>query len=160
EAAAPYLWVAYLVAPIPEWGLFAGRPLGFGAAAALAAVCWLWFARGSLGWGRAIAFALAAKVVIGPLALAPRGFEARYYAHPDFSGALERSTEGWGAGLTRVDRTLAFGGDQRGDLPLAFFNETGRFNFYRGSEPARDALPFSVSWQGLWRVTEAGDARI
>ncbi len=151
--SAPFLWLAYLVTPVDGWGLFSGRPLGLGAAAALAAVCWLWFVRRSLPFPRTIAIALAAKVLVGPLALVPRGFDARYYANPDFAGAPERSTEPWGASITRVDKSLAFGDDQDVDLPLSFFNDTRRFNFYRETEPAREALPFSVAWQGLWRVT-------
>jgi hypothetical protein len=154
------LWIAYIVTPVAGWGLFGGRPLGPLSTVALAAVCWVAFARlEGRHYARAGTAALLLKIALGTTTLVPRGFEARYYANAAFSGAVESSTESPGAGITRIDHRLRFGGDRAPDVPLAFLNEL-RFNYYKDTDPDRAALPFSVAWQGLWRVTGAGPQRL
>ena len=152
RAAATAAWVLYLVVPVEGWGLFPGRPLGLLPTTALAIVCWLAFARGSTArWG-VVAIALALKISVGTLGLVPRGFSARYYANANFAGPPEPSTEPADASFSRTDHRLRFGIDDEPDVPLAFFNDQDRFNFYRENEPDRGTLPFSVTWQGWWRV--------
>jgi hypothetical protein len=175
--AAIGLWIAYVVSPVPGWGLFDGRPLGVLSTVALAAVCWLAFAgsgspepfaprlsprsakasagRGSIELPYVVAVALLLKIALGTLGLVPRGFEARYYANAAFSSPVESGTESPAAGITRIDHRLRFGGPRAPDVPLAFVNEL-RFNYYKDTDPDRTALPFSVAWQGMWHVTTPG----
>jgi hypothetical protein len=149
------VWAAYVVLPAEGWGLFPGRPLGLLATATLAVLCWLAFARRSaLPW-LAIAAALALKVSLGLTAIVPRGFSARYYANANFAGPAERGTEPADSSFTRTDHRLRFGVEGEADVPLAFFNDETRFNFYREGDPDRRTLPFSVAWQGYWRVTSS-----
>ena len=161
RAASLSIWVAYLVLPAEEWGLFPGRPLGLLSTTALALVCWSAFARGSalLPW-RIVAVALALKLGVGTTVLIPRGFAARYYANSNFAGPAERSTEPADTSVTRTDRRLRFGFDDGPDVPVAFFNDEVRFNFYRDGEPDRRGLPFSVTWQGFWRVASETPAAL
>ena len=147
------VWVAYIVVPVEGWGLLPGRPLGFLATTALAIVCWAAFVRRPpLPWS-GVAIALVLKVVVGLSVLVPHGFAARYYANTNFAGPIELSTEPADDAFSRTDHRLRFGIDNQPDVPLAFFNDQERFNFYRENEPDRNALPFSVTWQGFWRVT-------
>jgi hypothetical protein len=154
DRLAPYLWLAYLVIPVEGWGLFAGRPLGALDALALVTFCWLWWLRRPPAFALLAAGALAAKVVLGVTLLAPRGFDARYQANADFKGPVEIGTEPADPSFTRTDTRLSFGGpgDDR-DLPLYFYNDIRRFNFYLPQEPARATLPVSVVWEGWLRVT-------
>ena len=175
--AAIGLWIAYVVSPVPGWGLFGGRPLGVLSTVALAAMCWLAFAgsgspepfaprlsarsakalagRGSIELPYVVGAALLLKIALGTLGLVPRGFEARYYANAAFSGPVESGTESPAAGITRIDHRLRFGRPRAPDVPLAFVNEL-RFNYYKDTDPERTALPFSVAWQGMWHVTAPG----
>jgi hypothetical protein len=147
------VWAAYIVVPVEGWGMFPGRPLGLLATTALAIVGWTAFARRSgLPWS-AVAIALSLKVVVGLSVLVPHGFAARYFANANFSGPIELSTEPADDAFSRTDHRLRFGIDDQPDVPLAFFNDQERFNFYRENEPDRNTLPFSVTWQGFWRVT-------
>lgn len=155
SAASICIWIAYLVVPVEGWGLFPGRPLGLLPATALAVACWVAFARGTTNGLRIVAIALVLKVSVGATLLVPYGFAARYYANPTFSGSAERGTEPADASFTRTDHRLRFGVEQSPDVPLEFFNDL-HFNYYRETEPDRNALPFSVTWQGLWRVISAG----
>jgi len=155
RAAALCAWAAYLLVPVEGWGLFSGRPLGLLSTTAFAIVCWSAFARRTaLPW-LAIVTALALKIALGMTAIVPRGFSARYYANANFSGPAERGTEPADSSFTRTDHRLRFGMEGEPDVPLAFFNDETRFNFYREGDPDRKALPFSVAWQGYWRVTSS-----
>jgi len=98
------------------------------------------------------------KITLG-LLLVPRGFEARYYANPDFSGTVESSVESPARGVTRIDHRLRFGFDRAPDVPLPFFNEL-RFNYYKDTEPDRKTLPFSVAWQGIWHAPGSGPQQL
>ena len=147
------VWVAYIVAPVEGWGFFSGRPLELLATTALAIVCWAAFVRRSaLPWS-GVAIALVLKVVVGLSVLVPHGFAARYYANTNFAGQIEPSTEPADEAFSRTDHRLRFGIDDQPDVPLAFFNDQERFNFYRENDRDRNTLPFSVTWQGFWRVT-------
>jgi hypothetical protein len=153
RAASLGVWIAYLLLSVEGWGLFQGRPLGLLSTTALGIVCWLALARGSTARWRVVAMALALKVCIGTFAIVPRGFSARYYANANFAGPPEPSIEPADASFSRTDHRLRFGIDEEPDVPLAFFNDQDRFNFYREHEPDRGTLPFSATWQGYWRVT-------
>lgn len=154
---APWLWLAYVIVPARGWGFLGGRPLGLAATIVAAAVCWVWWTRGSLPHGRLIAIAVIAKIAIGIAPPAPRGFDARYYANADFAGVPEASTEpSTDRMVTRVDDRLEFGPERDRDLPVDFLNDVNRFNFYLPNQPDRATLPVSVSWEGQLRVTSAG----
>ena len=158
HAASLYVWIAYLIVPAEGWGFFHGRPLGLLSIAALAAASWVAFTRGTSPW-RLVAITLVLKAGIGTTAIVPRGFAARYYANANFAGPAERSIEPADAAFTRTDSRLRFGVDNEPDVPLEFLNDL-RYNFYRETEPDRNALPFSVTWEGFWRVTSAEPQRI
>lgn len=147
KRVAPFLWLIYLVLPVEGWGLLHGRPLGGLDAVVLIAGGWLWWARKSLPLGWLALCAIIAKLALGSL-LVPRGFEARYFANAEFSGQPERGTEPADHGYSRTDRRLSFGDSPAADLPVHFFNDIQRFNFYLPTDPARDQLPVSVKWDG------------
>jgi hypothetical protein len=154
------LWIAYLVSTVRGWGWFEGRPLNLVSTVALASVCWLWAGPGRerlLRPAQAIVLGVAVllKIALGATLLIPGGFAARYYDNPRFEGPIQPSAEPREASFTRIDRRLRFGADGAPDVPVAFFNEL-RFGFFRDTDPRRDGLPFSIMWQGLWRVTSAG----
>lgn len=156
--------IAYLVAPVRGWGFFEGRPLSLLSTAALAGVCWLWAGprRDRLtrtSTAMVFGVALALKLALGLTLLVPRGFEARYYANPVFATPVEPSAEPADRSITRVDRRLRFGFDDAPDVPLAFFNDL-RYGYFHEGDPKRDGLPFSINWQGLWRVTTAGPQHV
>ena len=139
--------LAYLIIPIQGWGfLSAGRPLTLLGAVAVGATSWLWWSRRRLPFATLLVIALGVKLVSMPV-IPPRGFQAAYYAQADWRGPVEAGTSG-APTFTRVDERLQFGGEHR-DLPLSFFNSTGRFNFYQPGEPQRDRLAFSVLWHGF-----------
>ncbi|HEX3244103.1 MAG TPA: hypothetical protein VHX16_01725, partial [Chloroflexota bacterium] len=48
-------------------------------------------------------------------------------------------------GATRIDRVLDF---DQGSLPVGFFNDNDRFNFYQPGEPDRQRLPLAAVWDG------------
>ena len=86
----------------------------------------------------------------------PRGFDAAYYANPSFVPPVERSLGPARPGMTRIDERLRFGQDGAPDLPVYFFNDHNRFNFYLPTQPDRTTLPVSVVWNGRLRVSESG----
>jgi hypothetical protein len=124
-------------------------PLGGVDAAALLAIGWLALAGARLR-GAGIAallvsvFALAAYGIPGS-----GGLRARYFANAAASGEHEPGVEYPRSAFTRIDRQLTFGGDAR-EVPLPFFNDPGRFNFFRSYEPNRRQLAFAVRWSGAW----------
>lgn len=152
----PLVWLIYLTIPVEGWGVFHGRPFGLLQTAALATACWIWSTRRSLRLTSLVGVALVAKLVLGTTLLAPRGFEAAYHANADLSGPVERSTESGDRLITRIDPRLEFDGSS---LPLYFFNDAKRFNFYLPAQPDRTTLPFSVIWQGVLDVRQAGVQR-
>lgn len=155
---APVFWLAYLVLPVDGWGLFHGRPLGALDALVLAALGWLWWQRRSLPFAVLAAAAVAAKLALGLTLLAPRGFDARYYANAAFAGPVEAGTEPARKSFTRTDTRLSFGGDA--DLPVYFLNDSSRFNFYLPPDPSRETLPVSATWEGWFRATRTGLHRV
>lgn len=116
--------------------------------------------RRSLPFALLAAAALAAKIALGATLLAPRGFEARYYANAEFAGAPEADTEPSDRSFTRTDARLRFGGPGDVALPVYFLNDSNRFNFYLPNEPTRSTLPVSVVWEGWLRITRTGMQRL
>src|ERR1043166_2569216 len=122
-------------------------------------MCWPWRGRRSILFAAIGGTALVAKLVLGGLLLIPRGFDARYFSNAQFAGAMERGTEPADRGFTRTDARLQFGhGDA--DLPVFFFNDSTRFNFYHPPDPARETLPLSVAWTGWLRIARTGLHRL
>lgn len=140
--------------PTGAGGLINGIPLGPIEATALLAVAWLAVYGGRLPGGAILASVLAASLAIAAAIPGTGGFRARYFANAAGTGAHERSTEYPDAAFTRIDQRLQFapGGPE---LPLAFFNDNSRFNFYQANQPHRRRLEFAATWSGLWQV-EAG----
>ena len=143
-------WLAYFLVPTTG-GWIDGIPAGPLDATGIALVLWLAAHR-----VRLYAPALVALLVIvfaAATAAVPghAGFQARQFANATATGAHERGTEHPDATFTRIDRELDFAKGRR-DFPLAFFNDNSRFNFYRGGEPQRLLLEFSVTWTGWWRA--------
>jgi dolichyl-phosphate-mannose-protein mannosyltransferase len=155
DRLAPFVWLAYLAVPIGGWGLFPGRPLGGVGAVALVFVCWVWWTRRALPFAFLAVVALIAKIALGGTLLVPRGFAATYFANAEFAPPFERGTEPAGRSVTRTDRRLSFLGVD-GDLPVYFFNDTRRFNFYLPTQPTRESLPVSAVWEGWLRVPRTG----
>lgn len=113
------------------------------------------FRRRLLGF---VAVACVLRVAAGAAVL-PRGFAARYFANDSFTPPHERSLAYRGGDITRIDERLAFGRPGEPDLPLYFFNDLTRFNFYQPGEPDRATLPFSVVWEGWVWVEKGAPAR-
>jgi hypothetical protein len=157
---APLLWIGYLVVPVEGWGLFHGRPLGGFDALVLAGLCWLWWVRRKLPLPLLAVVALVAKIALGATLLAPRGFDAKYYANAEFAGAPEKGSEPADRSVTRTDARVSFLGAENGDLPVYFLNDSSRFNFYLPADPVRAALPVSVVWEGWLRVSRTGLRRL
>jgi hypothetical protein len=82
------------------------------------------------------------------LSFVPQGFTARYYANADWAEPHERSPEYPRSAFTRIDRTLQFDMPAGPHLPLFFFNDNTRFNYYQPEQPGRGELPFSIEWRG------------
>jgi hypothetical protein len=146
------IWIAYLVIPTDAGGLIHGIPLGPIDAIALLTIAWL-AANGVRLPGAAIVAAVLGITVAAAAAIpGTSGFRARYFVNASATGPHERSTEYPDSPYTRVDDRLDFapGGQE---FPLAFFNDNGRFNFYRPNEPHRRKLEFAVRWSGLWWVS-------
>jgi hypothetical protein len=135
-----------------------GAPFGALEATAIFAVWWAWGSARSLALAWPMAGAIALKIVALGLLL-PQGFSAQYFANPEFTPPRERSAEYRGSDATRVDREIAFGRPGLRDLPLFFFDDVGRFNFYQRHEPRRSELPFSVVWDGYLPVENGEEAR-
>ena len=153
------MWLAYVLLPIRGWGLLSGRPLGGMGALALAAFCWLWWERRSLPLGALAIVALIAKLVAGTTLIVPRGFNGLYYANESFSGSREPATVEGSPPFTRIDDRLSFSPEETG-LPMYFFNDSQRFNFYAANEPIRDQLPVSAIWSGWLQVDRPGTHRL
>jgi hypothetical protein len=149
--AAAGAWLAYFLVPTAG-GWIDGIPAGPLDAAGIALVVWI-AAHGVRLYAPAL-IALAVVVFAAATAAVPGhpGFQARQFANATATGAHERGTEHRGATFTRIDRELDFAKGRR-DVPLAFFNDNSRFNFYRGGEPQRHLLEFSITWTGWWRAT-------
>ncbi|MSO55915.1 MAG: hypothetical protein EXQ55_03195 [Acidobacteria bacterium] len=156
---APLLWTAYILLPAAGWGVFHGAPVGICGAVALFAIWWIWMFGGSLP-GRVMLMALLLiKPITGSLLLIDRGMEADYFANAQWAPPAERSTDYPGRTFTRIDRRLEFGAPGSPDLPLYFFNDSTRFNFYQPGEPDRGKLPFSATWNGYVWSRAAEDRR-
>ncbi|MFA5908640.1 MAG: glycosyltransferase family 39 protein [Vicinamibacterales bacterium] len=145
-------WTIYLVVPVAGWGFCDGLPLAPLEAAALAGVWWLGAFK-LLPGTRVAAVAVAIKLAALFL-IVPHGFAATYYANAAFAPPHESALHFRNSTLTRTDALLAFGGPGRPDLPLHFFNDFTRFNFYQRGDPDRRSLPFSVAWQGFVLVED------
>ncbi len=155
----PLLWTAYVVLPAAGWGLFHGIPVGVFGAAVLFAVWWTWSFRGPLLGRSLLAGLLILKLLAGSALLLERGLAADYYANEGWAPPQEHSTEFRSREWTRIDRRLAFGEPGSPDLPLYFFNDHTRFNFYRPGDPDRGKLPFSATWRGYVWARDAEDRR-
>src|SRR5687767_8127894 len=146
----PIIWTAYIAIPVSGWGWLDGVPLRPLEAAAVAFIWWVWAARRTLPGTRTLAVLAVMKILLGAV-LVDRGFDARYYANDSWAAPMERSTEYRTAPFTRRDARLRFGVGPP-DLPLYFFNDHRRFNFYRPSDPQRQLLGYSATWTGFLRV--------
>lgn len=147
---APLLWTAYLLLPAAGWGVFHGAPVGIYGAVALLAIWWIWIFGESLP-GRMMLVALLLIKIAGSLLLIERGMEAEYFANAQWAPPAEQSTDYPGRPFTRIDGRLVFGAPGSPDLPLYFFNDSSRFNFFQPGEPDRNTLPFSATWKGhVW----------
>jgi hypothetical protein len=145
------VWLAYFLVPTTG-GWVDGIPAGAIDTAGAALVIWI-AAHGVRIYGTALILtALIIAAAVSTAIPGRPGFQARYFANATASGAHERGTEHPDATFTRIDRELDFGSGIR-DFPLAFFNDNSRFNFYRGGEPRRHQLEFSIIWTGWWHAT-------
>jgi hypothetical protein len=126
---------------------FEGAPMGVAGILALMTLgCWAYGVAGAPPraglWAAVVVVLAAAKVMVW--ALGPsHGLDAEYRA-----GSVV---------IDRVDRSLELRGDA---MPLHFFNDIRRFNFFAATEPKRDQLPFEARWSGLMRVDEQGGHRL
>lgn len=145
------IWTAYLVVPSDVGGLLQGVPLGPLDAAALLALAWVAAHRQPLPAAPVLAAIIVTVAFTSAALPGHRGFHARYYATADASGPHEHSTEFDDPAITRIDRALDFAPGRR-ELPLGFFNDNSRFNFYQAHEPHRRRLEFAVVWTGWWWV--------
>ena len=156
---APLLWSLYVAWPARGWGWLEGVPLGAVSTLALSAVWWLWWTGLRLpAWRIAVCFLLLKAG--GASLLTERGLTARYFANEHSQPPVERSVDYRRQPYTRIDARLLFGPSEAQDLPLFFFNDFTRFNFYRPDEPARPALPFSVEWTGQFLVEPDETAQV
>ncbi len=147
------IWTAYVVIPTDAGGLIHGVPLGPIDAIALLMIAWLAACGGRLPGAAIVATILGITLLASSSIPGTGGFRARYFANANATGPHERSTEYPDGPFTRVDDRLDFapGGPE---FPLAFFNDNGRFNFYRAGEPRRRQLEFAARWSGSWWVAE------
>jgi hypothetical protein len=155
----PLLWTAYIVLPAAGWGVFHGAPVGAAGLVALGAIWWIWTFGGPLP-GRTMWILILLKLLAGPFLLVDRGMRADYFADARWTPPAEQSIDYPGRRFTRIDRRLAYGDQGEPDLPLYFFNDSSRFNFYQASEPDRRTLPFSARWQGYVLVRTAQPGRM
>jgi hypothetical protein len=142
--------------PAAGWGLLHGVPAGLAGAAILFAIWWTWWYRGALPGRWTLVVLVTVKLVAGLGISIERGLQADYFANAQWAPPIERSTDFRSRSFTRIDRQLDFGGPGRPDFPLYFVNNVARLNF---SEPERENLPFSVTWQGYVRAPRAEDRR-
>jgi dolichyl-phosphate-mannose-protein mannosyltransferase len=156
---APLLWTTYVLLPAAGWGFFHGVPAGLAGAAVLFVIWWIWWLRGTLPVNRALVVLVLVKLLAGVYVVGERGLEGEYFANAEWTRPIERGTDFPSRSFTRIDRQIAFGGTDRPDFPLYFFNDSERFNFYNWGEPDRAKLPFSVTWQGYVSAPRAEDRR-
>ena len=145
--------------PATGWGLLHGAPIGLAGATVLFVIWWTWWFRGTLPGRRALVVLVILKLVAGLGVSIERGLQADYFANAQWAPPVEGSTDFRSRSFTRIDRRLDFGGPDGLGFPLYFFNDAARFNFYQPSEPNREDLPFSVTWQGYVRAARAEDRR-
>jgi hypothetical protein len=156
RTAGAAAWLAYFLVP-STGGWITGVPAGPVEAAGIALVLWI-AAHGVRLYAPATVLIVAVLAAAAAAGIPGEpGFQARQFANATASGTHERGTEYPDATFTRIDRELDFRQGRR-DFPLAFFNDNSRFNFYRGGEPQRHRLEFSVTWTGWWRA--AGSRRL
>ena len=146
------IWAAYFIIPNDAGGIVAGLPLGPIESAALLALGWMAIYGGHVPLAPLAAIIMIATTAVGLAIPGTNGFRARYFATVDGTGTPERSSEFSGA-FTRVDERLHF---EPGisDLPLNFFNDNSRFNFFQVRPRERHRLEFSVRWSGMWWVAD------
>lgn len=144
------IWAAYFIIPNDAGGLVSGLPIGPIEAAAVLAICWLAIYGGRLPLAPLAAVVMIATTVAGAAIPGSNGFRARYFANMDGTGTPERSPDFDGA-FTRIDQRLHFEPGNT-ELPLNFFNDNSRFNFFQVRPRDRNRLEFSVRWSGMWRV--------
>ena len=156
---APLVWTLYIVWPARGWGWLDGLPIGAAATVAIAAVWGVWCTGRALPhWRIAVCFLLLK--IGGASLLSEHGLVARYFANDRNQPPIERSLDYRRQPYTRIDTRLLFGPSQAQDLPLFFFNDFTRFNFYKPGEPDRAALPYSVEWTGQFLVDADHTQRI
>ena len=146
-SAAAFIWSVYLLLPVRSWGVLHGRPLGPIGTITLLAVWWGWAFYRRLPGKRLVLALIALKLLIGSWLLLEPGFLAHYYANDSWRTPHERSIDFLLLPATRVDERLEFRQHVH-PLPLFFFNDSSRFNFYLPGQPDRLQLPFSVVWTG------------
>ena len=145
------LWASFFLLRLEGWGVLDGVPLRSVEASALAAIVWLHAFDRPLPGGATLPGLLLALKIAAAGVLIPQGFVGAYYANATWTPPFERSPEYPWSDFTRIDRRLQFDSPDGPHLPLYFFNDTARFNYYREDEPGRGELPFSVQWDGdLW----------
>lgn len=144
------IWAAYFIIPNDAGGIVGGLPLGPIESAALLALGWMAAYGGRVPLAPLAAIVMIATTAAGLAIPGTNGFRARYFATADGSGSPERSPEFSGA-FTRVDERLHFE-PGASDLPLNFFNDNTRFNFFQVRPRDRNRLEFSVRWSGMWWV--------
>ncbi len=156
---APLVWSLYLAWRAPGWGWFSGIPLCPFAAAVLVTIWWLWWLGGRRLPFTGVIIVLAAIKIVTSAALLEHGLLGAYYANDSWRGAPERGLYVRDGSATRVDQRLAFGTPGGRDLPVFFFNDVSRFNFYQPNEPVVEQLAYSVIWSGSLQVTQ-GDTNL
>lgn len=147
--ASLMIWLVYLLVPTDIGGLLQGIPLGPIDAAALLGLAWVAWHQRPLPAAAVLAAVIAISAMTTFGVPGNRGFRARYFANAGATGAHERSTEFHDPAITRIDSRLDFAPGVR-ELPLAFFNDNSRFNFYQAGQPHRRRLEFAVIWTGWW----------
>jgi hypothetical protein len=150
--AAPVLWTILLLLPAEAWAPLDGVALGSTGTAVLGLVWWVWYAREGLPGGVWLPAGLLAIKAIVAVATVPHGFTATYFANGSWTPPRERSIEWRAEPFTRRDLRLAFTSPDGPELPLHFFHDNARFNV--ATRAGREGLPFSVAWEGYWRVDE------
>jgi hypothetical protein len=142
------LWTAYLLVPASSWGLFRGVPVGVGGALVLFMVWWTWqYHHLRPGW-RVLATLLLLKSIAAVAIPIDRGFEADYFANPQWIPPFERSSDFRTRSFTRIDPELHFGPSAPRVFPLYFVD--ARY---------RETQPFSVVWRGVVQARRAEDRR-
>src|SRR5437868_6733159 len=150
-------WTLFLAVPTGA-GLIRGLPPGPIELVAIACVWWLAWRQDAVAGSLVVEVLLVVKIAFALIAPMPGGLRARYYANADWRTPIERCVEFRSNAFTRVDRIIDFAPDTRA-LPLGFFNDIERFNFYQPNQPDRATLPFSVIWDGYWWADDEAEHR-